>query len=246
MPFRLTPSVLLTVLQPWTDIVAPIYKRVAQMVDAEDWGETLWVGCGSGRSVLWWTQKYKSVTQGLDSDADAVESAESRVRGTDVAKLVTFQVADPSNLPHEDHVFDSVVVHTLYLRDVDMERVLQEAVRVLRPMGNVVVIAPSWLQTPRERDINLIESLGFYPRVAMEWKGHLRDAGAVDLIVEEAARDGVWFAPGLFSLVVRGWHAAGWIGSRAMLSQEVLALRRLVRKRVLGLSILKGSRWPHS
>ena len=246
MSFRLTPSVLLTVLQPWTEIAEPIYKRVAQMVDGDEWGETLWVGCGSGRSVLWWAQKFKSITQGLDPDPEAVESAEARIRGTDLAKLVTFQVADTSNLPHEDHVFDSVVVHTLYMRGVDMEMVLREAVRVLRPMGNIVVIAPSWLRTPREQDVSLIESLGFSPRVTVEWKGHLRDAGAVELTVEEAAREGRWFAPRLVSLVVRGWHAAGWRGSRAMLSREILALRRLARKRVLGLSILKGARWPHN
>ena len=126
MSFRLSPSILLTILQPWTEIVEPIYKRVAQMGDAEDWGETLWVGCGTGRSVLWWVQKFGSITQGLDPDPKAVESAEARVRATDLAKLVTFQVADPSNLPHEDHVFDSVVVHTLYMRDVDLEAVLKE------------------------------------------------------------------------------------------------------------------------
>jgi len=245
MSFRLTPSTLLTVLQPWTDFVEPIYKRVAQMGEVGDWGETLWVGCGSGRSVLWWSQEFDLMTQGLDPDADAIESAEARLRGTDLTKNVTFQVADPSNLPHEDHVFDTVVVHMLYMRGVDGETVLREAVRVLRPMGNVVVIAPSWLQIPRKADAKLIESLGFSPRVTMEWKGHLRDAGAVELTVEEAAKDGLWFAPGLYSLVVRGWHAAGWTGSRSMLSREIWALRRLTRKRVLGLSIVKGARWPH-
>ena len=34
MPFKLTPSLLLTALQPWTDVVEPIYKRVAEMVEA--------------------------------------------------------------------------------------------------------------------------------------------------------------------------------------------------------------------
>ena len=90
--------------------------------------------CGSavGRDVpcSGGCKKFGSITQGLDPDPKAVESAEARVRATDLAKLVTFQVADPSNLPHEDHVFDSVVVHTLYMRDVDLEAVLKEAVRV--------------------------------------------------------------------------------------------------------------------
>ena len=246
MSFRLNPSLLLTVLQPWTDVAEPIYKRVAQMVDSGDWGETLWVGCGSGRAVIWWSQKFKLMTQGLDPDPGAIESAEARVRGTDLAKNVTFQAAEPSNLPHEDCMFDTVVVNTLYLRGVDMEEVLREAVRVLRPMGSIVVIALSWLQTPREVDARLIESLGFSARVTVEWKGQLRDAGAVELTAEESVKGGIWFSPGLLSLVIRGWHAAGWTGLRSMLSREVLALRRLTRKRVLGLSIVKGARWPHT
>jgi SAM-dependent methyltransferase len=245
MSFKLTPSILLTALQPWTDVVEPIYKRVAEMANASDGGETLWVGCGSGRSVLWWSQKFATMIHGLDPDPEAIESAEERVRGTDLAGQVTFQHADPSTLPHEDRVFDTVVVHMLYMRDVAGDRVLQEAVRVLRPMGSIVVIAPSWQQTPRDSDSGLIESLGFSPRVTMEWKGYLRDAGAVELSVEEAAKGGQWFVPGLFSLARRGWHAAGWTGARSMLSREVWALRRLTRKRILGLSIVKGARWPH-
>jgi SAM-dependent methyltransferase len=246
MSFKLTPSFLLTTLQPWTEIVEPIYKRVAELAEASEGGETLWIGCGSGRSVLWWSQKFETMTHGLDPDPDAIEAAEERVRGTSLTSRVTFQHADPSDLPHEDRVFDTVVVHMLYMRSPAGEQILKEAVRVLRPLGSIVVIAPSWLQTPRESDSKLIESLGFSPRVTMGWKGHLRDAGAVELTVEEAAKGRHWFTMGLFSLVVRGWHAAGWAGARAMMSREVWALRRLTRKRILGLSILKGARWPHN
>jgi len=159
---------------------------------------------------------------------------------------VTFQQGDPANLPHEDKVFDTVIVHLLFLRDVDWEKVIQEATRVLRPMGNIVVMAPSWLKTPKESDAALIKSLGFAPRVNVEWKGYLRDAGAVEISVDEAAKDGTWFSQSSFTLLVRGWQAAGWSGFRSMLSREIWALKRLTKKRVLGLSILKGARWPHS
>jgi SAM-dependent methyltransferase len=244
MSFKLTRSILLTALQPWTEIVEPIYKRVAELAEAGDGSETLWIGCGSGRSVLWWTQKFESATHGLDPDPEAVESAEERVRGTSLSARVTFQQADPSNLPHEDSVFDNVVVHMLYLPGDDGANIIREAVRVLRPMGSIVVIAPSWLQTPKVSDSKKVESLGFSPRVTVEWKGYLRDAGAVELHVEEAAKEGTWLMQGMFSLLVRGWHAAGWTGARAMLSREVRTLRRVSRRRILGLSIIKGARWP--
>ncbi len=244
MTFRLTPSVLQTILQPWTDVVEPIYDRVAHMTDAWARGETLWIGCGSGRSALWWAQRFQSEVQGLDPDPKAIESAEHRVRGSKLTSLVTFQSADAANLPHEDDVFDTVVVHMLYLRDVGGAEVASEAVRVLRENGNIVLIAPTWLQTPTEKDSTSMSSLGLNPHVTMEWKAYLRDAGVSDLTVEEAAKDGNWFAPGLLTLLIRGWHAAGWAGARAMVTKEVRMLRRLVRKRVLGLTIVKGTYRP--
>jgi hypothetical protein len=80
----------------------------------------------------------------------------------------------------------------------------------------------------------------------MEWKGFFRAAGIVELAVEEAALDGKWIADGWVGLLVRGWRAARWTGLRAVLSRQFVTLRRLARRRVLGLSIVKGTRWPHS
>jgi hypothetical protein len=49
----------------------------------------------------------------------------------------------------------------------------------------------------------------------------------------------------VFALMVRGWRAAGWAGVRAVFGRDVRTLRRLAKKRVLSLSIIKGTRWPH-
>jgi hypothetical protein len=81
--------------------------------------------------------------------------------------------------------------------------------------------------------------------MAVEWKGFFREAGIVELSVEEAAGDGRWIIQNTFALIVRGWRAAGWLGVRAVMRYEVWALRHMARKRVIGLSIIKGTRWPH-
>jgi len=246
MALRLSPATLMVILQPWTEVAEPIYRRVAHLADKGGEGETLWIGCGSGRSVLWWAQKHRSAVQGLDPDARSVEEAESAVRGTDLSGLATFQVADPNNLPHEDQVFDTVVVHMLYLRGASEKLVLQEASRVARPMATVIALVPSWLQTPRENDAQVIESMGIAPNLPVEWKGYLREAGIVELTVEEAAAEGKWLASGFLPLFVRAWRAGAWAGLHALLSREVRTLRRLARRRVLGLSLIKGTRWPHA
>ncbi len=245
MPFRLTSTTLLAILQPWSEIAEPICRRVAQLADAEAGQETLWIGCGAGRSVLWWCERYKTLTEGVDPEAEAIEAADDAARREGLAKLTTFQVADPTDLPHEDHVFDTVVVHMLHLPAPDGKAVLREAGRVARPMATTIAIVPSWLQTPSAKEVAIVARLGISPQMAVEWKSYFREASLVELSVEEPIGDGRWMLQNMLSLIVRGWRAAGWSGVRAAVGRDIRALRRLARKRVLGLLLIKGTRWPH-
>jgi SAM-dependent methyltransferase len=245
MPRRLASTTLLSILQPWTEVEEPIHRRVARLADAETGQETLWVGCGAGRSVLWWSERFKTFTEGLDPEPEAIEAAEEAARQAGLTKSTTFQVADPTNLPHQDQVFDITIVHMLHLPAPDGRAVVSEAGRVARPMGTVIALVPSWLQTPVEKDARVVNALGMSPQLPVEWKGFLREAKVVELSVEEAAGEGRWIAHNVFALMVRGWRAAGWAGVRAVLGRDVRTLRRLARKRVLSLSIIKGTRWPH-
>jgi SAM-dependent methyltransferase len=245
MPRRLAATTLLSVLQPWSEIEEPLHRRVAHLADAHHGSETLWVGCGSGRSVLWWARRFETVTGGIDPDPDAIEQAEQRARDAGMAKLATFQNSDPTNLPHEDSVFDTVVVHMLHLPRADGKQVVLEAGRVARPGGTVVLLVPSWSQTAADPDVNTLERLGISPRLSVEWKSFCHDAGVRELRLEEVAAEGAWLGYGRLKIVLRGWRAAGWLGVRTVLGSEVRTLCRLARKRVLGFSIIKGTRQPN-
>ncbi len=236
----------MAVLQPWAEVAEPIHRRLARLVDAEPGQEVLWVGCGAGRSVLWWAKRYETHVQGVDAEQAAIESAERSSRDAGLASLATFQTADPGDLPHEDRMFDVTIANLLCVCDVDGAKVVAELGRVARPMSTVAALVPTWFSTPDPPDARIIESTGLQPRLLMEWKGFFRSAGIVELTVEEAASDGKWIADGWFGLLVRGWRAARWTGVRTVLSRPFLTLRKLARRRVLGLSIVKGTRWPHS
>jgi SAM-dependent methyltransferase len=236
----------MAVLQPWADVAEPIHRRLAHLVDAEPGQEVLWVGCGAGRSVLWWAKRFETHVQGIDAESDAIESAERSSREVGLGSLATFQTADPADLPHEDKMFDVTIANLLCLGDVDGEQVVAELGRVARPMSTVAAVVPTWLSTPKPAEAKLLESTGLQPHLLMEWKGFFRHAGIVELAVEDAASDGKWIAAGLVGLLVRGWRAARWAGVRTVLSRRFLTIRRLARRRVLGLSIVKGTRWPHS
>jgi SAM-dependent methyltransferase len=246
MPPRLSPTALLAVLQPWAEVAEPIHRRLAQLAEAQTGQEVLWVGCGSGRSVLWWAQRFATHIEGVDPDHDAVDAAEKAARIAGLQRLATFQTAEPADLPHEVQVFDVTIANLLALPGADGAAVLKEAGRVARPMSTVMALVPTWLSTPDPEDARLLEAVNLKPQLVVEWKSFLRLGGVVELSVEEAAQDGGWIASGWVGLLIRGWRAARWAGVRAVMSREFRALRTLALGRVLGLSIIKGTRWPHA
>jgi SAM-dependent methyltransferase len=246
MTLRLSPTTLVAILQPWDGVHEPMQRRVAQLSEVAAGQEVLWVGCGAGAAALWWARKYRTHVAGVDPDPRAIEAADAAARGAGLAELATFQRADVADLPHEAQVFDIVVVNMIQLLGADGEAALREAARVARPMSTVIALVPSWLSTPDAADAGRLAGFGLTPRLVVEWKGACREAGLVELVVEEAVRDGPWIATGRLGLLVRGWRAARWAGLGAVLSPELRALRALVLRRVLGLSIIKGRRWAHT
>jgi SAM-dependent methyltransferase len=246
MPRPLPASALLAILQPWAEVAEPIHRRLAHLADAAAEQEVLWVGCGAGRSVLWWAKRFDAHTVGVDPDQDGIERGERSASASGLSKIATFQAAAPDDLPYEAQVFDMTVVNLLCLPGTDGDRVVHEAARVARPMSSVLALVPTWQSAPPPSDVARLETFGLKPRLQVEWKAVFRDAGLVELVVEEAAQDGAWIAYGWLGLFLRGWWAAGWAGVRTVLSREFRALRALARRRVLGLAIVKGTRWPHA
>lgn len=246
MPDKASRANLLMALQPWREVDEAIHRRLAQLVDAHAEQEVLWIGCGSGRSVLWWAGRLNARVHGIDPDPGAVERAEATMRQAGLSERVTLQVGNPEDLPHEAQTFDLAVLHMLYLPGADGTAVVREAARVVRPLGVVAGVLPTWLSRPARPDAERIEALGIGPFLLVEWKQLFRDAGLVELTAEDAALDGAWVSRRWPWVIQRAWSAGGWAAVRAALSRPVFTLTRLARTRILGLSILKGTRWPHA
>lgn len=242
---RISRATLLTVLQPWREVDEGIHRRLAHLAEPSAEQEVLWIGCGAGRSPLWWAERYGGHMHGVDADARAIEQAEVAARQAGLAERVLFQGAEPTSLPHEDQTFDLVVLNALYVDAGDAQAVIGEAARVVRPMCAVVAILPTWVHVPPAADARRIARLGLCPHQLVEWKQLFREAGLVDLAVDDAAADGGWLVHGASGAVARAWRAARWRGLLAVLSEPARALRRLYRQRALGLALVKGIRWPH-
>ena len=143
----------------------------------------------------------------------------------------------------------------------DPSRAVAELSRVVKPMGVVVLLEPTWSSdlTSGVREM-LVERLGLRPRMLVEWKQMLRDAGIVELQVQDWTSGGPTRQTGApktvdentltwqqkVQIVGRAWRRWGWREARTAVERETTLLRELSRERTIGFQLLKGVKWPHA
>jgi SAM-dependent methyltransferase len=172
---------------------------------------------------------------------------------------LTYEVAPLDDLPHETAVFDAAVGETAIASAANPARAFAELVRVTRPLGHVVLLLPTWSS---EIDVGdreeLVERLGLRPRLLVEWKQMLREAGLVDITVQdwsEGAPSARVVARGAVPSLTwrdkahiagRAWRRRGWRAARGAVRREMELLQELSRDRALGFQLITGVKWPHA
>lgn len=103
--------------------------------------EVLDIGCGSG-AVAIPLSKAGCRVHGIDRSEAMIDMAKltSEENGTDIE----FSVADAEALPFEDGSFDAVVMRNVLWNAFDPEKAIEEACRVLKPNGIMVITDGSW------------------------------------------------------------------------------------------------------
>lgn len=99
------------------------------------------VGCGDGSRTVQMA-KYCEHIFAIDPDADRVQQATE----LNPQKDVTYSVGHAEQMPAEDHTFD-IVIFTLSLHHVaikNMNAALDEAVRVVKQDGYIIVFEPAF------------------------------------------------------------------------------------------------------
>src|ERR687896_2020208 len=240
--------VQMAVLGRWRATGEDLYREVARVTEAAPKKEIVVSGCGDGVTAEWLALRTAASVTGVDPDVDAIEGAEARVRALPTAPQLHYQGAPLDDLPYENAVFDIAIGEPALSSAADPARAVAELVRVTKPMGPVVLLQPTWSSeiAMGAREL-LVERLGLRPHLLVEWKQMLREAGVVDIQVQDWTSGG----PGTpatrtsgmrtpvqpqltwrqkIQIAGRAWRRWGWREARGAIEQETTLLRELARE----------------
>ena len=255
--------VQMVVLGRWRATGEDIYRELVHLLEPAPGREILVSGCGDGVTAEWLARRTGAAITGVDPSPERIAKAEARRRAIPIPPPLTYQQASLDDLPHEDEVFDASVGEPVLAAASDPERAVFELVRVTKPMGAVVLLQPTWSSeiATGAREL-LVERLGLRPHLLVEWKQMLRDAGVVDVQVQDWTSGG----PGAsatratgsrtalearltwqqkMQIAGRAWRRWGWREARGAVERETTLLRELSRERSIGFQLIKGVKWPH-
>ncbi len=236
-----------------------LYRQIGRLTELSPETEVLDAACGRGLGTLFLARTFGVRGVGVDSDPYLVDDAARRARDAGMEGAFTFETATLDDLPYRDGTFDVTIGEIGLAASADPARAVAELARVTRPYGCVVLVQLIWTgNVDPARRVALVEHLGARPMILVEWKQQLRDAGVVELVVEDWSDSPSPFRPAaspfpdfteIFSLrerlaiLSRAWRRWGWSGVKGAVLREREIHRLLTRERVLGLSLIKGTRW---
>lgn len=264
-PERESGPSMLDLVRLSTEVVFPpggeeLYRRIATLTDMHAGMEVLDCACGRGVSTLFLAESYGVQGTGADPDETLIRQAEQRARDAGLEGRFTFETARPDDLPYRDGIFDVTIGEIGLAASADPARAVSELARVTKPFGCVILVQLIWTQkVEAERREILVRHLGARPMILVEWKQLLRDAGVVELTVEDWSRAPSPFRPSAggpfpdfaeiftlrekLSILRRALRRWGWRGVKGAILREREIHRLLKDERVLGLSLIKGTRW---
>jgi 2-polyprenyl-6-hydroxyphenyl methylase/3-demethylubiquinone-9 3-methyltransferase len=122
------------------------------------------IGCGAGTPALLWAKRGHRV-RALDINEPLVTIG--RQRAQQAGLPVEFEVGTATALPYADRSADVVLLPELLEHVVEWERCLEEAVRVLRPVGLLYLSTSNWL-CPVQQEFTL-PAYSWYPAPVKRW-----------------------------------------------------------------------------
>jgi len=113
-------------------------------------------GCGVGGSAVFLAKKFKCNVKGITLSTDQVISAQKNASKNRVVDLVSFEVTDYTDTGFADNTYDVVWAIESVCHSKDKSAFINEAFRILKPNGRLVVI-DYFLQREPEKNIDITD-----------------------------------------------------------------------------------------
>src|SRR5690606_22155433 len=238
-----------------------LYRNIARLTELGPEHDFLVVPVGTGVTAEFLARSTGASGAGVELDGELAEMAAAHVRSAGLSDRLQIEHAPLEDLPYQDAVFDVVIGEIALGALPDPAAAVRELVRVTRPMGTVILVQLIWTGNIEDATREALgESLGIRPLLLVEWKRLLREAGAVDLYTEdwsdcavsprtplgEAALGGLGPIRDRLGVLYRAWRRWGWRGMQQAMASRSQAHALIARERVLGLSLIRGTRWEHA
>jgi ubiquinone/menaquinone biosynthesis C-methylase UbiE len=141
------------------------------------------LGCGTGVEVREVLRRpdFRGRVTAIDISTDLVDRGKGLAEQAGVAGRIEWLVGDAQELRLSDGAFDLVLAHTLVSHVPDPKRVVEQAARVVRPGGTIVIFdgdyATMTFGVDREMDERIISGIIANPRVMRVMPRLLREVG---------------------------------------------------------------------
>jgi SAM-dependent methyltransferase len=247
------------VLGRWRATSEDLYREVIRLTGFTADQEMVVVGCGEGDVTESFAMRTGGAITGVDPDREVIAAAESRARDLQPPKPIHYELGALDDLPHQDAVFDVAVGQPALSAAGDPAKAVAELTRVVKPLGWVVLLQPTWSSEVAAEDREaIVQRLGLRPHLLVEWKQMLRAANVVEIQVQDwtagspggsGVRSGGPVEAPLFGwrqkaqIVTDAVRRAGWREARAALERESSLLQELSRERTIGFQLMAGVKW---
>jgi ubiquinone/menaquinone biosynthesis C-methylase UbiE len=134
--------------------------KLAELCEITQGSRVLDIGCGKGTSAIYLAKKFGCQVVGIDDSEKRIAEATEMARREGVEGKVAFKVCDAEAMEFPESSFD-VAITQAALIFMDMEKVIKEAVKVVRRGGFVGVAELTWKKEPSpgfiEETVNVLK-----------------------------------------------------------------------------------------
>jgi ubiquinone/menaquinone biosynthesis C-methylase UbiE len=144
------------------------------------------IACGKGTSAIYLAEKYGCSVEGVEISEQLVDEARKNAQQKGLNNLVKFQVGDAVKLPFSDNQFDIAVSQAMLVLIEDQKKVIQEAMRIVKPGGRAGWLELSWQKEPSQEFFDIVANkICAYCMLNVKtyegWQGLFSEAGAKQL-----------------------------------------------------------------